>query len=83
MPHFMIVFILYINLSNLSWIIKCLFLRNMEPLITNGLCLSQHYGTCNMEIRLSYHCTIYMGPLSAQQESCWADNGPVWIKVEK
>ena len=25
-PHFMIVLILYINLSNLSWIIKCLFL---------------------------------------------------------
>ena len=28
----MIVFILYIDLLNLSWIIKCLFLRNMEPL---------------------------------------------------
>ena len=24
---------LYINLLNLSWIVKCLFLRNMEPLI--------------------------------------------------
>ena len=32
MPHFIIVLMLYINLSNLSWIIKCLFLRNMEPL---------------------------------------------------
>ena len=32
MPHFMIVLIPYINLLNLSWIIKCLFLRNMEPL---------------------------------------------------
>ena len=32
MPHFMIVLILYINLLNLSWIKKCLFLRNMEPL---------------------------------------------------
>ena len=29
----MIVLIPYINLSNLSWIIKCLFLRNMAPLI--------------------------------------------------
>ena len=32
MPHFMIVLIPYINLLNLSWIIKCLFLSNMEPL---------------------------------------------------
>ena len=32
MPHFMIVLIPYINSLNLSWIIKCLFLRNMEPL---------------------------------------------------
>ena len=34
-PYFMIVLIPYINLLNLlniSWIIKCLFLRNMEPL---------------------------------------------------
>ena len=29
MPHFMIVLITYINLLNLSWIIKCLFLRNV------------------------------------------------------
>ena len=28
----MIVLIPYINLLNLSWIIKCLHLRNMEPL---------------------------------------------------
>ena len=28
----MIAFILNINLLNLSWIIKCLFLRNMGPL---------------------------------------------------
>ena len=33
MPHFMIVLIPYINLLNLSWIIKCLFFRNVEPLI--------------------------------------------------
>ena len=31
MPHFIIVLIKYINLLNLSWIMKCLFLRNMEP----------------------------------------------------
>ena len=31
-PHFMIVLIPYINLLNISWIIKSLFLRNMEPL---------------------------------------------------
>ena len=28
----MIVLIPYINLLNLSWMVKCLFLRNMEPL---------------------------------------------------
>ena len=27
----MIVLIPYINLLNLSWLTKCLFLRNMEP----------------------------------------------------
>ena len=34
MPHFMIVLHVmpYVNLLNLSWIIKCLFLRNMETL---------------------------------------------------
>ena len=32
MPYFMIVLISYINLLNLSWVKKCLFLRNMEPL---------------------------------------------------
>ena len=45
MPHFMIVLIPYINLLNLSWIINCLFLRNMEPLKAtadgNSVCLSQ------------------------------------------
>ena len=30
MPHFMIVLIPYINLSKISWIIKCLFLRHMD-----------------------------------------------------
>ena len=32
LSHFVIVLIPYINLLNLSWIIKCLFLRNIEPL---------------------------------------------------
>ena len=32
MPHFMIALISYISLLNISWIIKCLFLRNIEPL---------------------------------------------------
>ena len=31
-PHFMIVLIPFIGWLYLSWIIKCLFLRNMEPL---------------------------------------------------
>ena len=33
---------LYINLLNLSWIMKCLFLRNMEPLTQFGLSLLPH-----------------------------------------
>ena len=32
MSHFMLVLIPCINLLNLSWTIKCLFLRDMEPL---------------------------------------------------
>ena len=32
MPHFMIVLILYINLLNLSWIKKIIFLRGIVPL---------------------------------------------------
>ena len=32
MPYFMIQLIPYINLLSLSWIIKCLFLRDMESL---------------------------------------------------
>ena len=31
-PHFMIVLIPCTNLLNLSWLIKCLFLRTVEPL---------------------------------------------------
>ena len=31
-PYFMIVLIPYINLFNLSWMLKYLFLRNMEAL---------------------------------------------------
>ena len=37
MPYLMIVLIPYINLLNLSWIIKCLFLRDMEPLMGHFL----------------------------------------------
>ena len=32
MPHVMIILIPYMNLLNLSWIQKCIFLRNMELL---------------------------------------------------
>ena len=32
MPYFMVLLIPDINLINLSWVIKCLFFRNMEPL---------------------------------------------------
>ena len=32
MPDFIIVLVPYISSLNLSWIIQCLFLSNMEPL---------------------------------------------------
>ena len=35
--HFMIVLVPYINSLNVSWIIKCQFLRNMAPLTYNDL----------------------------------------------
>ena len=46
MPHFMIVLIPYINLLNLSWIIKCLFFEEYGAIkeiwfgIANGQILS-------------------------------------------
>ena len=36
MTHFIILLILYIDLLNLSWIKKCLFLRTMEPFNCNS-----------------------------------------------
>ena len=36
----MIVLIPYINLLKLSWIIKCLFLRNMKPLLVFSIIIS-------------------------------------------
>ena len=44
MPHFMIVLILYINLSKLFLDKKCLFLRNMELL--RLLAIYSIYGKC-------------------------------------
>ena len=37
MPHFMIILIPCINLLNLSWTIKCQFLRDMVPLRKHGI----------------------------------------------
>ena len=45
----MIVLILYINLLNLSWMIKCLFLMNMEPL-RNHLHLRSHKGKISVNL---------------------------------
>ena len=47
MPHFMIELIPYINLLILSLIIKCLFLRNIEPLRPFSLitCLHEYQKT--------------------------------------
>ena len=42
MLHFISVLIPYINLLNLSWIIKCLFLRNMDPLIHGNIFMKLH-----------------------------------------
>ena len=37
MPHFMFVLIPYISKLNCSWIIKCLFLRNMAACMANSV----------------------------------------------
>ena len=44
MPHFMIVLIAYINLLNLSGMKKCLFLRNMEPLMSKYFLIYLNFG---------------------------------------
>ena len=66
-PHLMIVLIPYINLINLSWIIKCLFLRNMEPLSrcqwayaasqTSMQCMKRlsHYKNTPIQIYWKFH----------------------------
>ena len=48
-PHFIIVIIPCINLLNLSWIIKCLFLRNMEPVSLSTL--GKKFSWQHIEIR--------------------------------
>ena len=54
MPHFMIILIPYIILLNLSWIIKCLFLRNREPLnCTNAFVMVRRYA-CWLDIILPF-----------------------------
>ena len=53
MPHFMVVLISYVNLLNLSWIIKMSILRSMEP-------LNQVFGQtylnkqCSQGVQFSY-----------------------------
>ena len=61
MPPFMLVLIPYINLLKLSWIIKCLFLRNMEPL---NQC---HYTVNTVKVMLSRSVNLlifFLGRLS-------------------
>ena len=63
MPHFMIVLILYINLLNLSWIIKCVFLMNMEPLryvyAPHCILLSVFGRLCSAIVGLSGYLLYY------------------------
>ena len=51
-PYFIIVLLPYINLLNLSWIKKCLFLRNMKPLkLICSKTLGGHWKTVQIQIR--------------------------------
>ena len=59
LPHFMIVLIPYINLLNLYSIIKCLFLRNMEPLIDIKL-ICQNYRTSTISSEVVQYLTFQL-----------------------
>ena len=48
----MIVLIPYINLLNLSWFIKCLILRNMEPLKALEKLNAIHYFLLKVMVRI-------------------------------
>ena len=61
MPAFYDCINLYINLLNLSWTIKCLFLRNMEPLIMLCLCnyCLNFFVVCSSELCLFILICVY------------------------
>ena len=63
MPHVMIVLIPYINLLNRSLIIKCLFLRNMEPLNvffseTTGPVFTRFHMMSSLEGISTFHAMV-------------------------
>ena len=77
MPHFMITFIPFINLLNLSWIIKCLFFEEYEALGTKEStsetqrwkCLNTAKETSNCRTCVSLqnggkHFEVYTFPLA-------------------
>ena len=35
----------------------------------------RHLGSAQLAV-------IYIGPLTARQESCWTDNGPIYLEAE-
>ena len=62
MPHFMIILIPYINLLNLSWIMKCLFWSDMEPLrfcLTTGCKKSESFTAMENEYLYKTICIRY------------------------
>ena len=66
----MIVLIPYVNLLNLFRIIKCLFLRNMEPVIhINAIVFGTGYPLFGVKIFFSVSngkCNIFIGLFGAR-----------------
>ena len=89
MPHFIIVLVLlpYINLVNLSWIIKCLFLRNMKPLILMQLknckhMFGPHRGPLPSTSSVKYHYETHM-TTNTLMKQCEGLNGDLKIEHKK
>ena len=85
MSIFMTILILYINLLNLSWIRKCLFLRNMEPLTsTNNIHFhdkirKKYYVDTMFGSSLIWIQTVYPDPVSILRKSISGRHRPVRV----
>ena len=75
----MVVLIPYINLLNLSWIINCLFLRNMESLnsVLSLVVCAVHFAVCfSIILRLMTYITMHSWDFS-----CFPSLHPSYIHI--